>query len=300
MQSRLSAYGPGSAEAPAAPGAERNIPHAFGMLSIVTAVFNQLEMNKLFLERLQRFTALPHEVIIIDNNSTDGSGDYFRTKGATVIANDGNYSYPHCQNQGIAAARGDILAFLNNDIIVSPSWDLRLLKVMEWNQLDVATPCGVERLEANTATRYYRKKWSLVRRVARWFRPESRRLRLMHRWMYGDWEGFADRRWRSFEYCVREGFVGSSVMMTRRALDKVGLWDERIQAGDFDLYLRTKIRSLRKGDIRPVHVSLGVFNHHYIRQTAKAPRPAFKDQSNLLPLQQKWGHTAKDLLSYIS
>src|SRR5271157_5234236 len=100
------------------------------MLSVITAIYNQLPVNRLFLEHLRRHTRLPFELIIVDNHSNDGSGDFFRAAGAKVIANDGNYSYPRCQNQGLRVAQHEWLAFLNNDLIVSPGWDQRLMEVM--------------------------------------------------------------------------------------------------------------------------------------------------------------------------
>jgi GT2 family glycosyltransferase len=51
------------------------------MLSIITAVHNLLPMNRLFWEYLQRYTALPFELIIIDNDSTDGSDRFFEAQG---------------------------------------------------------------------------------------------------------------------------------------------------------------------------------------------------------------------------
>ena len=54
------------------------------MISIVTAVHNQIGMNRLFYETLKRNT----------RNSTDGSRAFFREHAETVIENPGNYSYP--------------------------------------------------------------------------------------------------------------------------------------------------------------------------------------------------------------
>jgi GT2 family glycosyltransferase len=260
------------------------------MLSVITAVYNQLEVNKLYLDSLRRYTRLPYELIIIDNASTDGSAELFRSAGARVITNDGNYSYPRCQNQGLAVAKHDLLAFLNNDLVVAPDWDARMLEAMDRQGLEAATCCGVERAESRGATRWYRKKWSLVRNTVRFFRGDQERaLRLMHRLMYGNWETFARKRWARFGCTLREGFVGNTVLMKRSAIEKLGAWDERINAADFDLYLRSKVRSMEKGDVKPLHVALGVFNHHFIRMTFRGPRPAYKDQANLMRLDEKWG-----------
>ena len=73
------------------------------MISIITSIHNQYAMNRLYFEYLEKYTVHPFELIIIDNASTDESPAFFRNKGVKLITNDGNYSYPHCQNQGIAA-----------------------------------------------------------------------------------------------------------------------------------------------------------------------------------------------------
>ena len=85
------------------------------MISIITAIYNQLPVNKIFWEYLKKNTCQPFELIIIDNGSTDGSSDFFKSVGATVINNSANYSYPHSQNQGINISRFDWLAFLNKN-----------------------------------------------------------------------------------------------------------------------------------------------------------------------------------------
>lgn len=259
------------------------------MISIIVAIHNQLAVNKIFHEFLRRYTRLPCELIVIDNNSSDGSREFFESVGATVIRNDGNYSYSFCQNQGIRAARYEVLAFLNNDIILSPSWDERILAAMDRHGLEVATCCGVERLENKSQTRFFRKKWGFIKNVVGVFGHNERTLRLMHKIMYGNWEKFAQRRFEKFQTAVQEGFVGNTTVMKKNALEKIGLWDERIYAADFDLYFRSKKRSATVGDLKPVHVVLGVFNHHFIRLTLHSSPPKFKDQSNLISLDEKWG-----------
>ena len=63
------------------------------MISIITAIYNQRSVNELFWHYLKLYTHFPFELIIIDNNSNDGSADFFESIGATVIRNQGNYSY---------------------------------------------------------------------------------------------------------------------------------------------------------------------------------------------------------------
>ena len=96
------------------------------------------------------------------------------------------------------------------------------------------------------------------------------------------------KRFEKYGYGVEEGFCGNSVFIKKSALQKIGLWDEKIQAADFDIYMRTKIRNVDKGDIKPCNVLLGVFNHHYIRLTTKISYPPFVDKNNIIPFAEKW------------
>lgn len=259
------------------------------MLSIITAIYNQKGMNELYWENLTKYTQNNFELIIVDNGSNDGSAEFFESVGAKVIRNGANYSYPYCQNRGIEIAQYDWLAFLNNDIIVSPNWDNHIMDSMNFNGLDVATSCGVEQLETKLETRKLRRRWNKVRLIISLFGQSKFFLLLAHKFMYQNWALFCEQRHSKFEGNVRQGFVGNAVVIRRSALDKIGLWDERLQAADFDLYYRTLDRCQKVGDIKPVHICLDTFVHHYIRLTSKKKYPPFTDKGNLIPIEEKWG-----------
>ena len=259
------------------------------MLSIIVAVHNQLAMNRLFWRHLSANTEGEWELIVIDNDSSDGSAEFFTGVGAKVIRNGGNYSYPYCQNRGIEAAQGDCLAVLNNDVIVPPGWNTRLLASMQHHGMDVMTSCGIEHIESVAATKRLRRRWRWIKNLVLLIGGRSETaLALMHRLMYPRWQHFSRQRAQDFALQCKPGFVGNTVMMTRRALALAGVWDERIQAADFDLYLRVQQRHAEHGDIRPVHIALDVFVHHYIRLTEGVSYPPFVDQHNLIRLEDKW------------
>jgi GT2 family glycosyltransferase len=260
------------------------------MISIITAIHNQLAINKLFYENLVKYTYHPFELIIIDNNSTDGSKEFFKGVGAKVIENKQNFSYPYCQNQGIKSSCYDYLAFLNNDIIVAPQWDKRLIEIAQKHNLEVFTPSGIEKTETPQSTKKMWKKWNIIKNVVSRFGKNRTTFNIMTSLMYGNWENFSQARFQKFNTQIIEGFVGNSIIMNRSAIDKIGLWDERLQAADFDLYIRTKKRNLEHGDILPVHTILGVFHHHFIRITAKSKPTKFADEHKLITLNQKWGN----------
>lgn len=245
-------------------------------------------MNKLFYESLQAYTHHPFQLIIIDNASTDGSADYFESVGAEVIRNTDNYSYPYTQNQGIARAKYNYLAFLNNDIIVAPHWDKLLIESMQKNGFDAITSCGLERVESPKRTKRLRLKWNIIRNAFKYLPNSYSNLHMMHRLMYPNWKQFNRNQQQQNLDVFLEGCLGHSVLLTRRCLELCGEWDPRIQEADFDLYMRIKKRQLEQGDIKPCMISLSVFHHHYIRLTAKAKYKPFADKAQLIPLKSKW------------
>lgn len=262
------------------------------MISIITAVHNQLPMNRLFIDSLRKNTVHPYELIIIDNNSTDGSRELFEEAGATVIRNDRNYSYPYCQNQGIAKAGYDVLAFFNNDIMFSKAWDVHLLNVLGKNGYDVVSFASNDRGACRRDTKMLTFRWKWIKYpVLALFNSSTFSLKLMFRMMYPGWNKFCALKLKKYGYTMREGFSGSVIALTRRGIEKVGMWDESMQGADFDMYARCKKRNLEHGDIQPLCVISGVYLHHYGRLTTKSkkkPEP-FADAHNLRTFEDKWG-----------
>ena len=262
------------------------------MISIITAIHNQISMNRIFLDFLKKYTTNPFELIIIDNNSSDGSGDFFKANGAIVIRNDANYSYPYCQNQGIKIAKHDILVFLNNDLLVSPEWDVRLLNVIGKDNYDVVSFSSNDRGVARKETKQREHRWKRIKNPLLFLLGQSRiTLRLTFKLMYPNWQKYTNKIFETYQYQMAEGFSGSAIVQTKSSLDKIGWWDETQQAADFDIYARTLHRHLSVGDIQPLSIVGGIYVHHYGKLTFKAyhkPTP-FADQQNLSSMTTKWG-----------
>jgi glycosyltransferase involved in cell wall biosynthesis len=264
------------------------------MVSVITSIHNQLGMNQLFYETLKKHTRGNIELIVIDNNSTDGSREYFQDKADKLILNNGNYSYPYCQNQGIDAAQHEYLAFLNNDLLVSEGWDEKIVEIMNRRGIDVISFATNDHLESKAVQRKLHRRWKRIKNTLRFlFGTGYQNLRLMSRLMYGDFDEFCKERFLRFGDAVIEGFSGSCILMTRAAIDRIGRWDEHQQAADFDLFYRIKVRSIEQQDMKPIQLALGVYFHHFQRLTLRSARvPPFVDEANLVPLDQKWGDRA--------
>ncbi len=99
-----------------------------GLASIIIPCWNQLEFTRQCIAALVRHTRAPWELIVVDNGSTDGTGDYLAgvqdaaSVPVTVIANAANRGFPAAINRGLKVARGEYLVLLNNDVVVTDSW----------------------------------------------------------------------------------------------------------------------------------------------------------------------------------
>lgn len=100
-------------------------------LSVIIVSFNTKVLLdnclKSLLSSLKQ-AALESEVIVVDNNSTDGSRELLRDKYPTVrtVLNRKNVGFGRANNQGIRAADGEYILLLNSDTLVEAQAIARL------------------------------------------------------------------------------------------------------------------------------------------------------------------------------
>jgi GT2 family glycosyltransferase len=87
------------------------------------------------LPSIRAYTIYPnYEVIVVDNDSSDGSRVFVRSfalKGLRLVRLRENMSFSAANNRGAQEARGDILVFLNNDTEVCYGWLWQLVRTLE-------------------------------------------------------------------------------------------------------------------------------------------------------------------------
>ena len=93
-------------------------------VSVIVLNYNGLKFLAGCFDTLLASTYPDVELLMVDNASTDGSVEFVREHypQVAVIQSGGNIGYSAGNNLGIAAARGQIVLLLNNDVEVTPGW----------------------------------------------------------------------------------------------------------------------------------------------------------------------------------
>lgn len=105
-------------------------------ISIILCTYNRCLSLQHVLESLQTMNDLPHgtwETIVVDNNSTDKTKSTVarfagRGKGTIRYIFEARQGKSHALNTGIGAAKGDILAFTDDDVLIDPNWLPNIMK----------------------------------------------------------------------------------------------------------------------------------------------------------------------------
>jgi glycosyltransferase involved in cell wall biosynthesis len=88
-------------------------------LSVIVPVHNGGDGLRLCLHAILSGDRAPHELIVIDDGSTDGSPELAHQLGAHVIRREADQGSAACvRNLGARSAQGDILVFVDADVVV--------------------------------------------------------------------------------------------------------------------------------------------------------------------------------------
>ena len=109
-------------------------------VSIIIPHWNGIETLSECISSLLKTEHDSYEIIVVDNNSTDGSQTWIKNAYPQIrlIENDKNYGYAGGCNRGALDANGDYLVFLNNDTIQDPDWIKHLEIIMEKEKMIAA------------------------------------------------------------------------------------------------------------------------------------------------------------------
>lgn len=92
-------------------------------LSIVIVSYNaRIHLERCLQSLADAPPAIPHDIVVVDNASTDGSADAMTARPGSVriIRLPTNSGFAAANNVGIRATEGELILLLNSDTIVSP------------------------------------------------------------------------------------------------------------------------------------------------------------------------------------
>src|ERR1700752_2403973 len=103
------------------------------LLSVVIVNWNSREDLERCLVSLEEQTYRDLEIIVVDNGSTDGSGELGTTRfpQVTIITAHENLGFAEACNRGITKSNGVWVATLNNDTVADRDWAHALVAAAE-------------------------------------------------------------------------------------------------------------------------------------------------------------------------
>jgi FkbM family methyltransferase len=102
------------------PRIKRKLP----FVSVVVVTFNRSNRITPCMKSLTR-QSYPKdrcEVIVVDDGSTDNTAQIVRAQGVRVIRHEANQGISAARNTGLAAAKGEIVAYIDDDAVADPHW----------------------------------------------------------------------------------------------------------------------------------------------------------------------------------
>jgi GT2 family glycosyltransferase len=238
-------------------------------VSIIVLAHNQYTYTRQCLESIGRYTHTPHETIVVDNASTDGTATKIEREfpEVRIVKNKENLGFPAGVNQGINAAIGEHIVLLNNDTIVTEGWLERLLAVAE------ADPkVGIVGTVSNYASGVQQDPQAVYQTIEQ-----------MHAYAR------AVREERKGEQLVFPRVAFLCTLILRKVIDAIGGLDERFTPGNYeddDFCLRSALAGFT------TVIARDVFIHHFGSRSFLAEgkeKYHARLQTNRRVFLEKWG-----------
>ena len=202
-------------------------------ISIIILTWNSEQYIAACLASLDRgLSAFTSEVIVVDNGSLDQTCSVVRQAypQTQLICNPENRGVAPARNQGIRLAQGEYILILDDDTVVQPGALDFLTRYMEEHP-DVGL-CGPKLTDADGQLQLSCRRFpTLVDKLARHV-PAALGQKVTREAEMADWD---HQTARAVDYVI-----GACQLIRCRALEEVGLFDERIFYGpeDIDICVR--------------------------------------------------------------
>jgi O-antigen biosynthesis protein len=246
-----------------------SVPHSPApRVSFIIPLYNCLPLTQAMLASLQATVpaGLAHEIVFVDDGSSDGTREWLETLVGPpfrVLRNPRNLGYAAGNNRGAALARGEYLALLNNDLVLTPGW-LEPMLATHASLGDRAGLIGNVQLDAKTGAVDHAglvvditgkpvHARSLPSGLSRWWRPVR----------------------------IVPAVTGACLLVTRALWQQLGGFDEGFVNGGEDIDLCFRARA--DGRVNAVTFR-SVVRHH----VSASPGRKTRDEQNSFRLARRW------------
>ena len=139
------------------------------MLSIIIPTLNEEDYLPYLLDSIRNQTFKDYEIIVADAGSTDRTVKIAKDKGCLVVSG----GLPSIgRNKGTKAAKGDLLLFLDADVILPFNFLENILKEFEKRQLDIAS-CFISPLSGKKVDNLLYGIGNLYYEVNQYIKPQA-------------------------------------------------------------------------------------------------------------------------------
>lgn len=236
-------------------------------VSFIIPLYNCLPLTQAMLASLQATlpAGLSHEIIFVDDGSTDGTREWLATlpPPCQYVLNEKNLGFAGTCNRGAARARGELLFFLNNDLILQPRWFEPMLAAFA-RCSSVGLVGNIQRNATTGAIDHVGIRFNLKGK------PEHiNTLPVSSRWL-----GFP-------AYQTAAALTGACLAIRKTTWRQLGAFDEGFINGceDIDLCLRAEQQGLK------CYVALRSVVRHHI---SASPGRKLRDEQNTHRLVARW------------
>ncbi len=245
------------------------------LVSIIILTRNRLDVTKACIASIRKHTPESHEIVFVDNGSTDGTLDWLKELVVNnaeyrLIENRDNLGFSAGCNQGIRAARGSFVLLLNNDVVVTPEWLSGLFECFDEEGVGIVGPMT-----------------NNISGPQRWPWPDYRGM--------DDLDDFARafRRAKRYQRIATRRVVGFCMLFRRELVDRIGLLDEQFGSGNFeddDYCLRAALEGFQN------RIAVDVFIHHVGSATFQGNNIDYREAllRNQQLFNQKWSKPVTD------
>ena len=177
-------------------------------ISVVIPTYNRYELLKRAIASLYEQTTPPQEIIVVDDGSTDNTKAIVKDFPEIIYIYQENRGVSVARNAGIQKAKNEWIAFLDSDD--------------EWHSKKLQKQIDFHRKNSDILMSYTDEVW--IR--------NGQKVKIPKKYRKIGEDAFVE----NLSYC---NIAPSSVMLHKKLLDRVGLFDEDLEVcEDYDLWLR--------------------------------------------------------------